>query len=284
LKMRHVLVRDIFVVAVFVAGCFIHGFYPAKRNGFSPPLMVAFIALMMLVPDSASSHLVFERMHDVMLGGMIAVVASLLIFPGRPDVDFRTGIIPVLEDYNNYLSAIAALLFKEPDAENKSQEIKIHIENYFHTRRAFFPDWVYEPGFNPNLRVGHRHFLARVEQIGEILFAMHYVARFPIEPALLEKLYEPIMQCISDAKKLILNVTIVLNHASLKTSESDLAEDILNLHEAFQREVPLPLELLDMSPDYMHLAGFIYDLSDLQKVLSILAESLRAYISNILNE
>jgi hypothetical protein len=280
LNIHQDVVRDTLMIAIFVTGCFLHGFYQVKRNGFSPPLMIAFLALMMLVPYADSPHLIYDRLHDVMIGGVIGVVAGLLIFPGRPDVDFRTGIIPILDHYSLYLQVIAELLFRETDSEKKSQEIKVTIEKYLHARRAFFPDWVYEPGFNPNLRLGHRHFLARIEQVGEILFAMHYVARFPIDPALLEKLYEPIMQCITDAKKVLSNVGIVLNQAVLSAAASELPEDILNLQEAFRREVPLPLELLDMSPDYMHLAGFIYDLSDLQIVLSILSESLRGYISN----
>lgn len=269
------------IVLVFVVGCFLHCIYANRSSGFSPFLMVALLTLMMLVPYTPIPDLLFARLHDVVLGGLIGMIAARVIFPMRADIDFRMGIIPLLTGYSDYLSAIGDVFFQEQSAEKSADEKKSATENIFQTRRPFFPEWVYDVGFNSNLREGHRHFLLRVEQIGEILFALHHHARHPIEPSLLDIVRKPVLRCILDAKSSIADIVVVLEKADFKSTYADFATDVNELENIFNTKIAMPFELADTAKDYMQLAGFIYDIKDLQQVLAKLEEALRDYISRV---
>jgi hypothetical protein len=242
--------------------------------------MAGLIMLLMLVPFKLSGNILFDRLHDVVLGGVIGMVAGLVIFPGRPDVDFRKGVIPVLRAYHLYITAITALFFQEENATIDVDNKKAAIENALQSRQVFFPAWVYEKGFNISLREGHRHFLIRVEQMGQVLFAMNFTARYAVTPALLEKFRQPILKCVEDYKTIITDLITVLHKAELTTVNSAFAEDLTYLDNKFETEMAMPFELAETSPDYMHIASFIYGLRDLQTITAKLEDSLLAYISH----
>jgi hypothetical protein len=196
-------------------------------------------------------------------------------------VDFRVGVIPVLRAYSLYLSAITQLLFKAEDGEEIANKKKIAIEKVLQSRQAFFPAWVYERGFTASLQKGHRHFLLRVEQMGQVLFAMNYHARFTIDPALLERLRESILRCVDSAKVSINDLITVLNEAEVTTASSEFKGELKILEDIFYAEMAMPFELIETSTDYIHTVGFIYGLKDLQRILAQLEESLRAYLSRL---
>jgi hypothetical protein len=272
---------DGIIVTVFVLGCFLQSMYPAKNSGFSPPFVIGLVTLLMLVPFAREGNILFARLHDVVLGGFIGVLAGLVIFPARPDIDFRIGVVPILKGYSEYLVAVTKLFFQEPNAAQVADDKKAEMEITLQARQVFFPDWVYETGFTENLRQGHRHFLLRVEQLGEILFAMHYQARYAVNADLLDQIREPIMRCIGDATRLIDDLCVVLDKADLKTSYHEFAENVLALENMFNTKIAIPYELTDTSKDYVHATGFIYAIKDLQQVLSRMEEALRGYISRI---
>ncbi|MDR3478993.1 MAG: hypothetical protein P4M14_13305 [Gammaproteobacteria bacterium] len=263
------------VVATFIMASYLHDRYAVGGQLLSAPLIVAMVVLIMLVPFP-TKHVLYSRMHDVMLGGLIGLVSGLLVFPARADVDFRTGVMTILRAYEYYLLAITDLLFQQSEeAREKVQAKKIDVERVLQTQSAFFPEWVYEAGFNVALREGHRHFLVRTEQAGEILFALQHAARWQINLELLDKLHKPIAHSVAQTISIIDALVILLDLKKLKAPLPDFAEDMHALEALFHKTVALPLELLDISQDYVHLAAFIYDLKDLQKTLLKLAEALR---------
>jgi hypothetical protein len=269
------LIMNILVVATFVMACYLHERYYFRARLLSVPLIVAVVVLIMLAPFPVT-HVLYPRMQDALLGGVIGLVSGLLFFPGRADVDFRTSIITILQAYKNYLLAIADVLFQEGGEANEHIKAKkMEVERVLQIQRAFFPDWVYEAGFNVALREGHRHFLVRTEQAGEILFALQHVARYQINAELLDKLRQPIMHSVEQTRVIIEALVTLLDLKKLEEPLPDFAEDMHALEDFFHKTVALPLELLDISQDYVHLAAFIYDLKDLQKMLLKLAEALR---------
>jgi uncharacterized membrane protein YgaE (UPF0421/DUF939 family) len=280
---RSIYLQSLFVF-IFIVGCFIHNYFPAKARGISPALLIALVMLIMLAPFSNGANVMFDRLHDVVLGGVIAVIAGVVIFPGRADVDFRAGVVPVLEAYSHYLAALAALFFKENNAAESADKNKAAIEKVLQSRQVFFPAWVYDKGFNSKLREGHRHFLMRIEQMGQVLFAMNNAARYEVDAVLLKTLYAPLMRCVEDYKSLMADLITVLNKAEVTTSHSDFSADINELENIFKKEMAIPFELIETSPDYLHCASFIYGLKDLEFITSKLEEALRGYISHLAYE
>ncbi len=250
-NLRMLLLRFLFVTLFFFAGS----------------------SLFDLLHGSSSEF--YGRIHDVVLGGVIAVLCSLVIFPQRADTDFREGVVPVLQAYQNYLTAIICLLFNPERAGSEAESNKIQVEKALQSDQTFFPDWVYEAGFSLALQSGHRHFLVRVEQLGQVLFKMHAVARHAIDKQLLDELKDAVLQSVEVIHKNISAIIAVLNLKKPENPTSDLQDEMSVLENAFKKAVPLPLELLDMSQDNVHVAALVYDLKDLQKILLKLSEALK---------
>jgi uncharacterized membrane protein YccC len=268
------IIATLGMVTVFMVACYGHARSTVSSSGMTAPLLVGVVMLMLLVP-SASEQLVYARMHDVVLGGALGILSGLFIFPSRADVDFRQGVIPVLNASREYLLAIMGLLVNPENSQNVVQEKKHALEKVLQTQQALFPEWIYAPGFNLALQQGHRHFLLKVERIAQILFAMHYAARQTFDPELLAAVQQPLKQCMFEAEKWLAAIVTVLDLGKLQSPVSDLEEDILALEDAFKQQGSVPLELADEVPDYLYFSAILFNLKDLQKVLLKLSEALR---------
>lgn len=266
--------QKIFVILLFSVMCGFYRLYLGKSSLFSLWLMISVIALIMLVPSFSSQGL-YDRMHDVVLGAIVGVVSSVLLFPGRADVDFRQGVIPVLQGYREYLSSISALFFRYPHSEALAQQNKLIVEKVLQEQRAFFPAWVYEFGFNPELQQGHRHFLIRVEQIGQVLFAMHQVARHHIDLTLLRDFQPAVQRAVEQVQAMLTMFVLRLELQKIEHPLDGFGNDLLLLEDTYRNIIRVPLEALDLSQDYIDVAAFIYDLKDLHKLMVKLAEALR---------
>lgn len=268
------LMSLIVLSAFFVMACYWHERYAVEGSLLSAALMSGLLVLVLVIP-APSYHFSYERMSDVVLGGVIGLLCGLWVLPGRADVDFRIGVIAIFQAYERYLMSVADLFFQESHREEILLHKRNEVERVLQIQQADFPDWVYERGFNLALREGHRHFLLRTEQVGTILLAMHHVARQPVDPALLSLLRQPLTLCIDQTLQIMNSIIVMLDLKTPPAPMPDVVESMQILEAAFRRAVPLSLELLDISPEYVSVSAFIYDLKDLQKTLLKLIEALR---------
>jgi hypothetical protein len=210
--------------------------------------------------------------RDLLLGGMAGLGISFLLFQRRIAYDFRQSMVALFHAYSDYLSAITQLFLHENTqqlAEDKKQEIEQLLQP------PFFPEWVYKAGFSTFFRAGHRHFLVRAEQVAQVLFAMHYIARHAVDVALVNQFRFLIEQCVFQMQELISALLTRLELEEQKNGLPDFIEDITSLEKAFREAFPISLELLEMSPGAVGVAAFIYDLKDLRVLLLKLSEALR---------
>jgi len=216
------------------------------------------------------------RLYDVALGAGIGLLVNLIILPARAEVEFRKTIIPVLNAYADYFAAILGLLLQKESTTVVAEQEKIKVEKQLQATAAFFPIWVYEPGLSIAFRQGHRHFLIMIERVGQILFSLHHIARHSFDPLLLQELEQPLIAYLYQAEKILIALTVVLNLGKLSTGVSDLSEEMIQLNGAFNNAVPLTLELIDMSEDYILCAALIADLNDMRMTLIRLGQALRS--------
>lgn len=209
---------------------------------------------------------VYDRIFSITLGAIIGLLVNLIIFPLKADKIFRIEMVLLLQNYKTYLAAIMQLLFKEPDAILNAQIKKHHVMQLLCEANGY-PAWVYDTGLSIPLQPGHRHFLVMIERLGQIQFAMHHLARHMFDERLLQSLKPELFEVARQAQHIMDVIISVLNLEQLKESVSDLSDEIAQLENVFKRQVPLSLELIDMSKDYIYLTAFIEDFQDLRSVL-----------------
>ena len=222
--------------------------------------------LTLLLPPHA---MVYDRLYDVYLGGVIGVVINMLILPRRIDAEFRSAMLPLLKSYEDYFSAIVLFLFEKNNAliEQKKLQIEQQLQQ--------LPTWVYSRGFDVGLKKGHQYFLMKVQHIAEILFAMHHVARVTNDEELLESMREPVDICAQRIRIFFQALITVFELKKLSEGIEDFEVELFELDRKFQAMMPVTLELLDISREDVSFYGFIYSLSDLRKALLRLAQALR---------
>ncbi|MCD6039880.1 MAG: hypothetical protein K0S27_1280 [Gammaproteobacteria bacterium] len=214
-------------------------------------------------------HLLYTRMYYVAIGAVVGILANIIILPDRVDYECRNAFVPILKSYAYYFPAIVDLLLKSNliDAERE----KIHTEKNLRK----LPQWVYEVGFDSTLQMGYRYFFMKVGQMGEILFAMHHLARHSFSDQLLNVIREPLLQCIPRLEQFIFSLITVLELKKLREGIVDFEAELATMEEKF-RVMGSPLwEGLEGEKDAVYLAEFIYDLRDLRSAMLRLTEALR---------
>lgn len=274
------------ILALLIA--LIVNYYYAVTNAFLIPLTAIFvmqtpignsfyqgirrlILIFMLV--SIASFIIFSMkffyiiMHDVVIGAMIGVFANVIILPRRADIEFRRAVLPLVKELNDYFMNVIDLLLKNETTDKGNAK--------FETKFQALPAWVYNAGFDGGLQVGYRFFLVKLEQITDVLFAMHHLARFDYDKELIAKMRLPLLQCAEEVGQFLSAILTVLELKKVPEKVSDLEKEVLELEKQFQTIVPLSLELLDMKREYVYLSEFVYCFKDLRKLLMKLAEALR---------
>lgn len=231
--------------------------------------LLRFFILLVVVLVISPMELIVERLSDVTLGSIIGIVINLLILPDRVDLEFRKLAINVLQSYAKYFSGIVELVLLRDDKD--AERGKIQVEQ----RLQQLPGWVYETGFDKTLQKGYRYYLMKLNQVSEILFAMHYTARTPMDEALLAKINEPLLLCVTHVNEFVQALATVLDLKKLTEGVVDFSDEIEQIDMEFKKHSPFALELLDVEKESMHFAEFIFSLKEFHDALVKLAKALR---------
>lgn len=208
-------------------------------------------------------------LYDITLGAMIGILMNVTVFPDRVNVAFRNSMIPILKSYKEYFGSIVDLLLQIN--LKKAELAKEKLEKQLNK----MPDWVLEVGFDKRLQKGHRYFLIKSEQMCELLYAMHHLARYPFEKQKILKLRKPLLQCVKKVNHFFNALTTVMDLKKLTEGVDDFAFEIKKIEKTFKKSIPLSTDLLDIEKDYVYLIEFIYHLNDLHDAMVKLASALR---------
>jgi hypothetical protein len=230
-------------------------------------LIIIFIILLSFILPP--HHLLYWRVCDVFLGGLIGIIANLLIFPRRADREFQSAIFAVLNAYETYFMAIIKLIF---DKNKQSIEVQKCAVEY---QLQHLPIWVFERGFDMGLQKGHQYFLMKIYQIAEILFAMQHVSRCTFDDEILNTMQEPLIECARRIQMFFKALSTVFELKKLTEGIDDFDTELFALDNKFQTLLPANLELVDMTREEVYFYEIIYDLNDLRHALIKLGQALR---------
>jgi hypothetical protein len=222
-------------------------------------------------------HLLYLRLYDISGGALIGILVNMSILPDRVDRECRHAFILVLKSYASYFSAIIHFVLKINlmDAERE----KIQVEKTLQK----LPTWIYETGFDMTLQKSYRYFFMKIEQLSEILFAMHHVARSSFSQELLNTVQAPLLRCAARVESLISLIITVLDLKELKEGIVDFSTELEELEEKLQKMMPPLCEDEKATRDMLYLMEFMYGLQDLRNALLRLTDALSTHITYKVN-
>lgn len=216
-----------------------------------------------------ATELIQVRSYDVTLGALIGIMTNVLIFPDRVDVSFRQSVSFIMKYYISYLRAIVHLLLTQQQQAAETE--KILLEKALQR----LPTWVYETGFDFTLQKGYRYFVMKISEVSEILFSIHHLARYPFPNELLEVIKIPLLESLKKIEQFFESLIQVLNLKNVIGETFDFYQDIEMMESHFKKKVPLNLDIIDVSKEYVYLIEFIYNMRELHAILIKMAEALR---------
>lgn len=217
----------------------------SKQLSASMVLFALVIALVVWWPHSNAS--LRDRIIDVVMGGGIGIICSLLIYPFRASHAFRFGIIPTLKCLHEY-------------SIDLSPEKKINLENSL--INPPYPEWIYEIGFNPGLRSGFRFFLVHLEQMIDLYLILPH--HFYVKKSELPDEFNLVME---NNAKLIALLQVYFTMNRLGTTDFDFSNDLRDLEAYIKTQIPSGVEMLELSHVYTEMTALLQTIKDIRQQL-----------------
>ena len=278
---QHWLLDSILGFAMVVSGYVTFSMRPLPNKLYFFALFFPLVLLLATLAPYESSYLMRDCIIDAVIGAVIGILCTQCVLPIRYDKEFRQALIPILQVLDDYSRALKAYFEHGKDEENRCWEKKLDMERVLQIQQGLYPEWVYEVGFNPGLRAGFRFFLINLERITDIFFSMHYLVSrhaehifLPKEDQGLQALRHAMAHCMQKNEELLVILMGYFKDNQLKDIQSDFTSDMTELENMLRLVVPVTLELLDISPDYVTLTALVRDIKDMRKLLLQLVMSL----------
>ena len=207
----------------------------------------------------------FSVLYGALRRAVIGMARYLLLPSLNLGEAFSQSVAPILQAYAEQANDVIEKFFSG----------KTPSPHFLLAGMTDYPQWVYQDRVSPVFREGFRYFLMTLERMGDTLASMQYFASQKIAEDLLIE-FQPVIKIYQENNaQLFALVQGYLATGKVGTITADYTEDVERLEAIFQRQVPVPLELLDMKKEYLSLAGFSRDLKDLRMLLLQLAATLQ---------
>ena len=223
-------------------------------------LVGLFLLLLLLDQLLAPSHPVLV---SIMLGALIGTMSAQFILPVNAGDAFCKGILPVLQSLANYANAVAKRLNQH--------------DGPFTVNDDHYPEWVYEPGFNPGLRSGFRFFLLQIERIIELFTAIDYLLSRQSIHLLLSndaELSGRLKNAFSTNTELLTLLIRYFESRIMPPVTADMTNDMRLLTEHINERYVASIDYLDIFPDNIAIIEFLRDMNDVRITLLQLIPAL----------
>lgn len=228
------------------------------------PAMVFLIAV--LWPQSASGKMM-DSLMPILAGGVIGMFGSLLVFPVAPYREFSNGLLPIINAMAGYAHELHNDLLDQKDHQASLEKRIQHIETIMLSQQNQYPEWVFENGFNRNLRAGFRYVLVQLEYITESVISLDYHLRQPLDKDLLADVSKELAEVAEKNAHLLQVLREYFASGQFEDKHENFTHDITSLQNAMHAVLPGSVDLLDMSQDYVTLSAIARNLIDMRELL-----------------
>lgn len=187
---------------------------------------------------------------------------------------FSKALLPIFQGLMTYTNELqqAVMTVNQVNIEHEAELTALTVMSPFITRIAGwyeteYPEWVLKRGFNRHLRSGFRYVLLHLDETMEAYLSLDYHLRQLSDLVLLQDIANQLNDVLENNCKM-LNVIIAFFAATpIDQSQDDFTSDVTDLYNAARGVLPPNMELLDLNPDYIHIAAAMRDAVDIRQIL-----------------
>jgi NADH:ubiquinone oxidoreductase subunit 6 (subunit J) len=228
-----------------------------------PPVILIMAALF-----APSDQMVLaNRLLLVFVGGVLGIFCMLVVLPDVPYAEFRQELAPILNALIRYSEALQHYVSHQTASQAKLDDLRGNIENIMQSHRGAYPEWVFETGFNLNLRASFRFVLVQLERITEAFFSLDYHVRQPLPEGVDEEVASQLAHVISKNAELLRIMRAFFAGENINENHENFTSDVTDVQNSLRSVLPESVELLDVSPQYVELAAIARDLVDIRELL-----------------
>lgn len=171
------------------------------------------------------------------------------------------GLRPILTDLVTY-SVMLQNSFKSGTAGELN--LIAYLQRW---NQGTYPEWVFKRGFNRHLRSGFRYVLVELDVVLDAYLSIEYHSQQLCDSDLLQEVVEPLCDAIETNMMLLKVVDQFFANIPIDQSFQNLTSDVTEIYNSVSGVLPPSIELLDLSPHYVHLAALVRAVVDSRKAL-----------------
>ncbi len=235
----------------------------------------ALILLAIIAPPFLMSAIEM-RVVAILVGSVIGVMFTRLVFSERPYAEFSRDIVPVLKALRSDLILLRDMVSQDKYQNERQLHASSEIEKILNFRNSDYPEWVFDVGFNRGLRAGFRFYLISVDRLAEMAFALNETIRNIFNTDLKQNIQHEVLQAMNGNIELMTMQVDYFTKQSwqLMSGSADYTQDMKALESVLNQHVPSQLELLDVAPDYLIATNLVKLVKDMRETLLQLLTAL----------
>jgi hypothetical protein len=240
---------------------------PLSYQSTLPWIVPAIVLIIATIWAPVDEMILAQHIICILAGGTLGILCSVLVLPVVPYWEFRQGLAPILQALIHYSKTLEENLELRNAQHAAIDQSRLKIESIMRSGVNEYPEWVFEPGFNRNLRASFRYILVQLDRITDGFFSLDYHARQEMDAELLAEVTPHLIAVLSKNRELLSIMRAFFIGIPIENSHEDFTSDIIALNNTLRNVLPGSVELLDISPDYMNISALARDVIDLRELL-----------------
>ncbi len=187
---------------------------------------------------------------------------------------FSMALLPIFKGLSAYTAELqqAVTTISEISVESEHEFTALmsmtpFLQRMTHWCENDYPEWVLKRGFNRHLRSGFRYVLLHLDEIMEAYLSLDYHLRELSDLALLQDIANQLSDVLDNNKKMFSVIIAFFAAEPIDQSQQDFTSDVTDLYNIARSVLPSNIELLDLNPDYIHMASAMRDAVDTRQIL-----------------
>lgn len=228
------------------------------------------LPFLLYMPNQVSDNILMA----IFIGSIIGIVVATVIKFRKIEKEFKYDIAPLVKLICEYTNSLR-IGFQETKF-SQDFSLKNQIQNELAAWSKRYPEWIFNTGFNPGLRVGYRYFLIKVDQVVETLFSLSYWFTKTVGQDTMSQCKEAMKKVLQTNLDLLEVLSNFINDKALPTSAGNYLDDISELEAHVASFLPQSIELIDINADGLIISAIIKDLKDIRQSLIQLIAAIPA--------